>query len=58
MSIDTPAEAKTIPAPTSRRLGNLALVWDHVRRYPGQIAAALGALSITSLATIAHSITC
>ena len=53
MSIDTPAEAKTTPAPTSRRLGNLALVWDHVRRYPGQIAAALGALSITSLATIA-----
>ncbi len=53
MSSDAPAPAEAAPAPSNRKLGNLALVWDHVRRYPGQIAAALGALSVTSLATIA-----
>lgn len=41
------------PASPSRRLGSLALVWDHARRYPAQIAAAWSALAITSLATIA-----
>jgi ATP-binding cassette subfamily B protein len=39
--------------PTSRRIGNLALVWHHAKRYPGQIAAAWVALAITSAATIA-----
>jgi len=39
--------------PTSRKIGNLALVWDHARRYPGKIAAAWTALAVTSAATIA-----
>ncbi|QNE31810.1 ATP-binding cassette domain-containing protein [Sphingomonas sp. NBWT7] len=39
--------------PISRRIGNLALVWHHAKRYPGQIAAAWVALAITSAATIA-----
>ncbi|MFW2853012.1 ABC transporter transmembrane domain-containing protein [Sphingomonas sp. TX0543] len=47
MSTEAPAEAPR------RRLGSLALVWDHARRYPGRIAAAGAALTITSLATIA-----
>jgi ATP-binding cassette subfamily B protein len=44
----------TIPevAP-SRRIGNLAMVWHHARRYPAQIAAAWLALAVTSGATIA-----
>ena len=37
----------------SRRIGNLAMVWQHARRYPAQIAAAFVALAITSAATIA-----
>jgi ATP-binding cassette subfamily B protein len=40
------------PQPT-RRIGNLALVWRHAKRYPAQIAAAWVALAITSAATIA-----
>jgi ATP-binding cassette subfamily B protein len=40
------------PQPT-RRIGNLALVWRHAKRYPAQIAAAWIALAITSAATIA-----
>ncbi|MFT3978286.1 MAG: ABC transporter transmembrane domain-containing protein, partial [Sphingomonas bacterium] len=47
MSTEAPAEAPR------RRLGNLTLVWDHARRYPGRIAAACAALTVTSLATIA-----
>ncbi len=47
MSTEAPTEAPR------RRLGNLALVWDHARRYPGRIAAAGAALTVTSLATIA-----
>jgi ATP-binding cassette subfamily B protein len=39
--------------PTSRRIGNLSLVWNQAKRYPGQIAAAWIALAITSAATIA-----
>ncbi|UVO51896.1 ABC transporter transmembrane domain-containing protein [Sphingomonas sp. SUN019] len=39
--------------PTSRRIGNLALVWNQAKRYPAQIAAAWGALAVTSAATIA-----
>ena len=41
------------PAPTTRRLGNLSLVWHQARRYPGRIAAAWAALAVTSAATIA-----
>ncbi|MEH3047174.1 ABC transporter transmembrane domain-containing protein [Sphingomonas adhaesiva] len=37
----------------SRRIGNLAMVWHHARRYPAQIAAACLALAVTSAATIA-----
>lgn len=37
----------------SRRIGNLAMVWHHARRYPAQIAAAWAALAVTSAATIA-----
>ncbi len=37
----------------SRRIGNLAMVWHHARRYPAQIAAACLALGVTSAATIA-----
>ncbi|WP_298668804.1 ABC transporter transmembrane domain-containing protein [uncultured Sphingomonas sp.] len=47
MSTEAPTEAPR------RRLGNLALVWEHARRYPGRIAAACAALTVTSLATIA-----
>lgn len=39
--------------PSTRRIGNLTIVWRHARRYPGQIAAAWTALAITSAATIA-----
>ncbi|NNM76709.1 ATP-binding cassette domain-containing protein [Sphingomonas sp. ID1715] len=46
------AETKTAE-PISRKLGNLATVWSFALRYPGQIAAALVALVISSMATIA-----
>ncbi|MBX9814753.1 MAG: ABC transporter [Proteobacteria bacterium SG_bin5] len=42
------------PAPPRKRsLSSLDLVWRRVRRYPGQLAAACFALTITSAATIA-----
>ncbi|NJR77064.1 ABC transporter transmembrane domain-containing protein [Sphingomonas corticis] len=37
----------------SRRIGNLAIVWRHAKRYPGRIAIAWAALAVTSAATIA-----
>ena len=37
----------------SRRLGNLAMVFRHARKYPLQITAAFTALAVTSAATIA-----
>ncbi|MFK3889168.1 ABC transporter transmembrane domain-containing protein [Sphingomonas sp. NPDC079357] len=37
----------------SRRLGNLAMVFRHARKYPLQITAAFSALAVTSGATIA-----
>jgi ATP-binding cassette subfamily B protein len=40
------------PLPTSRRLGDLRLVWDRVLAYPRQLAIALAALTTTSAATI------
>ena len=39
--------------PSSRRIGNLSIVWRHAKRYPGHIAAAWAALAVTSGATIA-----
>ncbi|MBB3346626.1 ABC transporter transmembrane domain-containing protein [Sphingomonas sp. BK069] len=47
-----PDVAPARPA-SSRRLGNLTMVWQHARAYPAQIAAAFTALAITSAATIA-----
>ncbi len=43
--------AKT-SAPSSRRLGDLRLVWDRVLAYPQALAIALAALATTSAATI------
>ncbi|MEH3100912.1 ABC transporter transmembrane domain-containing protein [Sphingomonas adhaesiva] len=36
----------------SRRIGNLAMVWHHARRYPAQVAASALALLVTSTATL------
>lgn len=47
------ASNAAVEPPSTRRIGNLALVWRHAKRYPGQIAAAWTALAITSAATIA-----
>ena len=56
MADDAPA-APTPAAPDVAarpgRLGNLRMVWDSARRYPGQIAIAWLALLVTSAATIA-----
>src|SRR3546814_177760 len=49
-----PASAeKKSAAPTSRRLGNLGLIWRFAARYPQQILIAALALVATSSATIA-----
>ncbi|HEX8442072.1 MAG TPA: ABC transporter transmembrane domain-containing protein, partial [Allosphingosinicella sp.] len=40
-------------APTSRKLGNLAIVWDRATRYPGKIAGAAIALLAAASATLA-----
>jgi ATP-binding cassette subfamily B protein len=40
------------PVPTTRRLGDLRLVWNRVLAYPRQLAIALAALTTTSAATI------
>lgn len=47
------ASSATSEPPTSRRIGNLSIVWRHAKRYPAQIAAAWVALAVTSAATIA-----
>ncbi len=47
-----PAPAGTPPVAERRRLGDLAMVWRHARRYPGRIAIAGAALLTTSAATI------
>ena len=47
----TNAAASPVPAPR-RPLGELAMVWRQVRRYPRQIATAAAALAVTSLATV------
>jgi ATP-binding cassette, subfamily B, bacterial len=41
------------PEPTSRKIGNLAMVYRFAARYPGRIACALIALAVSSAATIA-----
>jgi ATP-binding cassette, subfamily B, bacterial len=50
------ARAPVKPAPPTdprqRALGNLRLVWSRALRYPGHIAAALLALSVSSAATL------
>ncbi len=38
--------------PERRRLGDLSMVWQHARRYPGRIAIAGAALVTTSAATV------
>ena len=42
-----------LPPPEARKLNNLTLVWGFVRAYPGQLAAALTALAVAALATLA-----
>jgi ATP-binding cassette, subfamily B, bacterial len=41
------------PEPTSRKIGNLAMVYRFAAHYPGRIACALIALAVSSAATIA-----
>lgn len=47
------AEKPDLPPPDQRKLSNLTLLWGFVRAYPGQLTAALVALSIAALATLA-----
>ena len=49
---DTPPAPAGTPPAERRRLGDLAMVWRHARRYPGRIAIAGAALLTTSAATI------
>ena len=49
----TPPPAKRPAPPSSRRIGDLRIVWRQVIRYPRQLAIALVALVTTSAATIA-----
>ncbi|WP_254602012.1 ABC transporter transmembrane domain-containing protein, partial [Sphingomonas bacterium] len=45
--------ARSAPNMPKRRIGDLRLVWRTAARYPGRIAAALGALAVSSAATLA-----
>lgn len=47
------AETPQADPPRSRKLGNLALLWGFVARYPGYIAGALIALIFSSAGTLA-----
>jgi ATP-binding cassette subfamily B protein len=47
------AVSSDLPPPDQRKLSNLTLLWGFVRAYPGQLAAALVALAIAALATLA-----
>lgn len=47
------AEKPDLPPPDQRKLSNLSLLWGFVRAYPAQLSAALVALSIAALATLA-----
>jgi ATP-binding cassette, subfamily B, bacterial len=40
-------------APSSKKLGNLAIIWRHAVRYPARIGAAALALLVAALATLA-----
>ena len=42
-----------LPPPEARKLNNLTLLWGFVRAYPGHLAAALTALAVAALATLA-----
>jgi ATP-binding cassette subfamily B protein len=52
MSDIQPIVAPPAELTPKRRLGDLAMVWQHARRYPRQIATAWAALIVTSAATI------
>ena len=41
------------PAPKAKTLGPLAMIWREALKYPGRVAAAAGALRVTSAATLA-----
>jgi ATP-binding cassette, subfamily B, bacterial len=47
-----PVKAAPPTDPKERSLGNLRLVWSRMLRYPGHIAAAFVALSVSSAATL------
>ena len=47
------ASKSELPSPEARKLSNLTLLWGFVRAYPGHLAAALAALSVAALATLA-----
>ena len=47
------APKSDLPPPEARKLSNLTLVWGFVRAYPGHLAAALTALAVAALATLA-----
>ena len=47
------AEKPDLPPPDQRKLSNLSLLWGFVRAYPAQLSAALVALSVAALATLA-----
>jgi ATP-binding cassette subfamily B protein len=57
MTSETPAPAAAATAPAApreeRKLSNLKLLWGFARRYPGQLSAALTALVVAALATLA-----
>jgi ATP-binding cassette subfamily B protein len=47
------ADNPDLPPPDQRKLSNLTLLWGFVRAYPAQLTAALVALSVAALATLA-----
>ena len=47
------ASKSELRSPEARKLSNLTLLWGFVRAYPGHLAAALAALSVAALATLA-----
>ena len=47
------ASKPDLPPPEARKLTNLTLLWGFVRAYPGHLAAALTALVVAALSTLA-----
>ncbi|PZN94543.1 MAG: ABC transporter [Alphaproteobacteria bacterium] len=47
------ATKSDLPPPEQRKLSNLSLLWSFVRSYPAHLAAALTALVVAALATLA-----